>query len=128
MTIEQAIYSYLSGEAGITDIVGTRIYPIFLPQDTDYPALTYIRISGPEHHDIDVSYPRFQISCWAKSYAEAKGLADEVKAAFQRFKGVMGGAQGVEVIQGVFMNDLDLYDNETQVYHIPVDIKLIHRK
>ena len=127
MTIEEAIYSYLSGEAGITTIVGNRIYPMILPQDTDYPALTYFRVSGPEHHDKDVAFPRIQISCWAEKYEEARTLAGEVKAAFQRLKGPMGDP-GVAVIQGVFLNVLDLYDNETQVYHMPVDIKLIHRK
>jgi hypothetical protein len=128
MIIEEAIYTYLSGEAGITNLVDQRIYPMILPQDTDYPALTYMRISGLEHHDIEVAYPWFQISCWAKSYSEAKGLANEIKMAFQRFKGKMGGAQGVDVVQGVYLNDRDLYDNETQVYHIPVNIRIIYKE
>jgi hypothetical protein len=111
MTIEEAIYSYLSNETGITSLVGSRIYPVKLPQNTDYPAITYFRVSGPEHHEKDMAYPRFQFSCWAAEYGTAKGLAAEVKAAFQRFKGTMG-TPGVAVIQGVFLNDLDVYDND----------------
>lgn len=126
MTIEEAIYSYLSGESGITDLVGTRIYPLVLPQNTEYPAITYYRVSGPEHHDKDVAYPRIQLTAWAETYEEAKTVAAEVKAALQRFKGTMG-VPGVVVIQGVFQNDMDLYDNETGVYYVATDIKFIHR-
>lgn len=128
MTAEQALYAYLSNEAGITNIVGDRIYPGVRPQDSELPAISYLRISGPEHHNIDVAFPRFQISAWAATYNEAKTLGNEIKAAFQRFKGTMGGAQGVDVIQGVLLNDNDIYESDTRVYHNPVDIKLIHWK
>jgi len=38
--IEHAIYSILSNDSGVTAIT-TRIYPIMLPQNAVYPAISY---------------------------------------------------------------------------------------
>ena len=128
MTIEEALHEYLSGRTEITDLVGNRIYPIVLPQGPAYPALTYIKISGPVLHDVDIAYPRFQLSSWGEEYSDVKQLAAAVKEVLQRFKGVMGSAPGIKVSQVVFENELDLYDPETGVYHIPADYTIIYRE
>ena len=128
MTIEEALQAYLSSKTEITNIVSDRIYPILLPQDSTYPALTYFKISGSVQHDVDIAYPWFQISSWAETYAEVKALAVVVKEVMQRYKGVMGGGSGIKVPQIVFENELDLYDSETGIYHIPADYKIIYRE
>ena len=129
MNIEQCVSDYLEGSTGIGDLIANRIYPIKLPQNSTLPAMTYRVISGMEHHDIDVAYPRFQFDCWGESYSDARGLADEVKEAFQRMNGAIGGSSGKTMIQGVILNDIDMsYDMDTQLYGIFVDIRLIYRK
>ena len=129
MNIEQCVSDYLEGSTGIGDLIANRIYPIKLPQNSTLPAMTYRVISGMEHHDIDVAYPRFQFDCWGESYSDARSLADEVKEAFQRMKSVIGGTSGKAMIQGVILNDIDMsYDMDTQLYGIFVDIRLIYRK
>jgi hypothetical protein len=128
MTIEEALYTYLLGETDITDIVSTRIYPVVLPQGTELPALTYIQVSNPVHHDVDIAYPRMQLSSWAEDYADAKDLFYAVKETMQRYKGVMGGDSGVKVSQVVFLNSFDLYSQGTGIWHIPADYKIIYRE
>jgi len=129
VNIEQCVSDYLEGSTGIGDLIANRIYPIKLPQNSTLPAMTYRVISGMEHHDIDVAYPRFQFDCWGESYSDARSLADEVKEAFQRMKSVIGGTSGKAMIQGVILNDIDMsYDMDTQLYGIFVDIRLIYRK
>ena len=128
MTIEEALSAYLNSKTEITNIVGDRIYPIVLPQNPTYPALTYFKVSGPAWHDVDIAYPRFQLSSWGEDYADVKVLAGAVKEVMQRFKGIMGGAQGVKVSQVVYENELDLFDPETGTYHIPADYKIIYRE
>jgi len=98
------------------------------PRGVSYPALTYIKISGPTLHDADIAYPRFQLSCWSEEYSEVKQLAAAVKEVLQRFKGIMGSTPGIKVSQVVFENELDLYDPETGVYHIPADYTIIYRE
>jgi hypothetical protein len=128
MTIEEAVYTYLLGITAITDIVSTRIYPAVLPQGVDLPALTYMQISNPVHHDVDIAYPRMQISSWAENYADVKSLFYAVKEAMQRYKGVMGGASGVKVSQVVFLDSFDAYNQATGIWHIPSDYKIIYRE
>ena len=129
MNIEQCISDYLEGSTGIEDLIADRIYPIKLPQNPTLPAMTYRVISGMEHHDIDVAYPRFQFNCWGDTYSEAKTLAYATKQAFQRMKSVIGGTSGKAMIQGVVLNEIDMsYDMDTQLYGIFVDVRLIYRK
>jgi hypothetical protein len=128
MTIEEALHEYLSGKTEITDLVGERIYPIVLPQGVLYPALTYIKISGPVLHDVDIAYPRLQLGSWGDKYSDVKQLAAAVKEVLQRFKGIMGSSPGIRVSQVVFVNELDFYDPETGTYHIPADYTIIYRE
>ena len=128
MTIEEALKIYLFSQTLITDIVGSRIYPMILPQDTEYPALTYFQVSNPVQHEVDIAYPRFQISNWAETYAEVKALLNAGKEVLQRYKGMMGGGSGIKVTQIIFLNSFDIYDPETGIYHIPADYKIIYRE
>ena len=128
MTIEEALSAYLNSKTELIDIVGDRIYPIVLPQNPTYPALTYFKVSGLALHDADIAYPRFQLSSWGEDYADVKTLAAAVKEVMQRFKGIMGGTGGVKVSQVVYENELDLYDSVTGIYHIPADYKIIYRE
>lgn len=130
MFIEEAIYSYLSGHAGLTALVSNRIYPLVMPQNTILPAVTFSKVSGPRVHamqkDTGMAYPRFQVSCWGSTYKQAKEVAAQVRAALQDYKGTMGGAGGV-VVGGVFIQDEnDLYEPGTQVYHVALDFIIWH--
>ena len=129
MNIEECVSHYLEASTGIHDLIADRIYPVKLPQNPTLPAMTYRIISGMEHHDYDVAYPRFQFNCWGESYSDAKSLSVATKQAFQRLSSPIGGTSGKAVIQGVLLNDIDMgYEEDTQLYGIFVDIRLIYRK
>ena len=129
MNIEQCISHYLEASTGIHDLIADRIYPVKMPQNPTLPALTYRVISGMEHHNIDVAYPRFQFNCWGESYSDAKALSVEVKEAFQRLKSPIGSTSGKHIVQGVVLGEIDMtYDMDTALYGIFVDVRLIYRK
>jgi hypothetical protein len=130
VVIEEALFSYLSGHAGLTALVANRIYPLVMPQGTTLPAVTFSKVSGPRVHamqqDAGLAYPRFQVSCWGATYKQAKEVAGQVRAALQDFKGTMGGPGGV-VVSGVFIQDEnDLYEPNTQIYHVALDFVIWH--
>lgn len=127
LTIEECISVVLAADSGLDAIIDGRYYPMLLQQDQTYPALTYIDISDVEHHDIPFAMPRFQFSCWAKTYIEAKTLAAQIKSIFQRRQEPMGGTSGLRIVQGVYEGAVDLYDPGTETYHVAVDIKLIYK-
>jgi hypothetical protein len=60
---------------------------------------------------------RFQCSCWAATYAGVIALATVVKTAMDTFP-------DVAFVQG----HSEMYEPETQVYHIPIDVMIWHQE
>jgi hypothetical protein len=127
MPIEAALVAYIKTVAEITSLIGTggacRIYPLKLPQNPDYPAVTYQVISSPRHHDIEVAYPRIQYTSFARTYGQTKELADLIRLHLQRLKGVLSGAS---IKQIEYINSVEFYQDDTQIYYIPQDFKIIY--
>ncbi len=125
MLIEVALANQLLANTGVAALVSTRVYPVRLPQGGTYPAITYSKVSGSRIRTMgsheDSANPRVQVSCWGKTYADAKGLANAVRIALDRFSGTLGGMGGVDVSAILLENELDLDDPETKLYHVPLD-------
>jgi len=127
--IEQTLATYLKAYAGLAALIGTRIYPLVLPQNPDggpptLPACTFQRISGARAHNQNgrtlLARPRIQIDCWAATYSAAKGVAAQVRAA-------LDGHQGAGDAWGSYVDaDLDDYDADTGRYRVVVDVVIIH--
>jgi hypothetical protein len=132
VNLQQSVFAYLSSHADVTAVVGGRIYPLVLPQKPTYPAITYFKVSeqrirGLALDEPDQSRARVQFSCWGRTYDEAKAAADAVTAALKDYAGTLGGAGGVEVLDSEIEGDADLYDAEAGVYHVPVDVMILHK-
>lgn len=85
MSIDSDVYALLSGNAGLTALVGTRIFPQVIAQGESMPALVYAirtdsvtQLYGP----VGLDRSRIVVQAWAASIAEAKTIADAVAAAF----------------------------------------------
>jgi len=108
MTLRVALYNYLSGESDLTDLVSTRIYSQVLPQDVEYPAVTFqVTTPGTVNHLMNSDSglyldPCIQVSSWASDPSDGDAVAAQVKAALQDFTGTMGGDGGITV-QRVFL-------------------------
>lgn len=131
MNLEESLYAYLKTHAGLNALVGTRIYPLILPQPPTLPAVTYFKISRVNQRTMGnptdvLKRVRVQFSCWATTYAGAKAIAEQVMAALQDFRGEMGGTGGVQVLDGDVINEQDLYETDTGIYHVPVDVLILH--
>ena len=111
MSIESDLYATLSGAAGVTALVSTRIYPNLVPEATANPCIDYALIAGTRLHTLigqnDMERKLIQISCHGDTYASAKAVADAVVAALQ----------GNGYQQSMF----DFYDSETQTHTVAVD-------
>lgn len=99
-----------------------RIYPVLLPQDPTYPALTYQLISDPRGHTHDgpdgLVDARYQITTWSRVYADVKDTTNAVRLALDGFKGVWG-----PFFVGLIFHDggVDLYDPDVEVHHNATD-------
>lgn len=121
MAFEEGLFTYLSTYAGLAALVGTRIYPMLLPQQPTLPAVTYQRISTPRLHEFEASFlphPRFQFDCWAGDFLAAKNVAEQVRLALDLYTGAMG-AETVEV--SIVEDERDTYEPDVDIWHSMVE-------
>jgi len=131
VSVEQQMVAVARLHAGLAALVAARIYPLVLPQSPTLPAVVYQRISGPRVHAIGsgsfLASPRIQWSCWATTYAGAKVVADELRAALD---GVLGSMNDYDDPDAQWMaqevNDLDDYDPITGHFRVIVDFVATH--
>ena len=125
MELEKAIVLHLQQNLALKKMVDKKIYAGGVaPEGTKAPYLVFSALYISRHHDLDVAYPVYQFSCFSPSYAEAKQLGRLVRQAFWRYKGDL---QGVQIIQGVLENEFEIYEEDTKLYHVAVEIKLLHQ-
>ena len=102
-TTEAALVSLLiqGSPNPVSALVGTRVYPLRLPQTTTAPVLPAIRYqridtvrspyremaTGRSSH----VRPRFQIDCFAATPAGAQAVADAVRSVLDGFRGTSAG-------------------------------------
>ena len=126
--VGKAIYARLQAVAGVTALVGTRVYPLRLPQGPTYPAIRYQKIDAPRTHlmtwDPGEVHARVQVDSYAKTYDGAQALAAQVRGALSRW----GGAAGGVTVEHVFLDDerdIDepepLHDGESGIYRVMQD-------
>ena len=101
LTIEEGIYYLLKNTVAVAAIVGTRIYPLNLPQDPTLPALTYQLITPMSiiAHDgkSGTAQCRYQITGFASDPDAVRDLIEEVRICMDGYKGTIGGADTIVV-------------------------------
>lgn len=111
--LESKIFSHLSTSTAIG--VSARIYPVRLPQEPTYPAITYQRISGGQENSFGgyatLENPRMQIDVWADTYLAAKNAAEAVHTAMN----------GATAYRATLISDSDLYESDIEIYRVSMD-------
>lgn len=103
-TIEGALYYRLSNTSGVTDLVGTRIYPNEAPQNDPLPRVIYTVESQDRGHAMSgadgIPSCLFWIDCEG-SYGQTVSVSEAVRAAMDGFKGAVSGFN----VRGAFLED-----------------------
>lgn len=125
--LEEGLYTRLSGVAGLTALVSTRIFPQVMPEGTALPALVYARVSGVRVQNLanssGVAHPRMQIDVIASSYSSAKAVAEQVRLALQDNSGTWG---STVVQHAIFLGDTDFFDDADGVHRVSLDFEIWH--
>ena len=79
------LYASLHADAGLTALVGARLYPNDAPPDPVVPFVIYYEFATPREqlmsNAVGVSKPRIQYSTYADTYADALAVTDALRAA-----------------------------------------------
>jgi hypothetical protein len=90
MSASTIIYSLLSTNTGVTNLVGTKIYPIEAPQTTAFPYIVFQAISNmPTNTKSGVSTmdkTRIQVTAVAKKQSDIDAIGSAVRSALDFIK------------------------------------------
>jgi hypothetical protein len=107
--IEQALFTHITTDSTITDLMGTRLFPNKIPQGQPLPAAEYQQDGGKREHTMagadGLVDSEYFITCYAESYSKAKELAMAIRQRMDGFSGTVGGV----VIDVIFLtNEVDV--------------------
>ncbi len=117
MNTEAAIYSLLSSNTAITNIVGNKIYPDTIPQGTTNPCITFSEISViPNNTKTSTSkldLCTVTINNYHNSQMLAKQLGQITRSILDGYKGTVANCN----IQSITFNtSTSYYDYEAECY------------
>ena len=94
MSLESEMREILVGDAGVSAVVGTRIYPFQREEDSALPAIVYrSTMENPQQSlrsEVDLSETIVEYECIAATIAAAKSLAELVRQALAGTSGAIG--------------------------------------
>ena len=121
--------TYLLADSAVAAKIGVRMFPISLPQNVRYPAITYSQVSSVRERDLcgpaGFAHPRISINSWAETYLEARALADAVDDALYNFRGKFT-PTGVRVGSVRLENEMDQEEPDVEVYRVLQDYIVSH--
>lgn len=122
--IEVALFDHLSGDAGVAALVGTRVFPLVIPQRSSqtvlrHPCLVYARLDVRRQQKFcetdGLVRSNFQLDCYATTYAESGNVAAATRSALIDFRGMMGAVR----VRAVFLDSQsDFVEPDPGLYRV----------
>ena len=109
----------LREDAGLSALVGNKVFALVIPQGTKLPCITFQRIGGMPANTLSghsgLEEIDLQIDVWARDYDEAKAIAKAARAAMPP-SGPRFSAHLIE--------DQDLYEDGTNYFRVNMEFKV----
>lgn len=122
------LFSALTADAGIAALIGTRVYPVMLPENPTLPALIYKFVGGRSTPTLTTSgmqRSRLEIDCYGATYDDASALRSAVIAALNGLQGQL--ADGTYLQNADLLNPgLDFFEDEPRQYRCMVEFYLFY--
>jgi len=115
--IADSLYSFITAQSAITTIT-TRIYPVILPQEPTFPAITY----REDSHSLDESFDGqtgltqsfYLFDAWAATYSGVTSLGDVIRSSLKNHSGNMGSISVMKVT--LETGPVTVYEDEVEAY------------
>lgn len=126
MLLEEALYSYLTGNPAVTARIGTRLYPMRVAEGSDLPAVAYSRVGATRTYTFDRflegsawAETRIQFACYADTALEALETAH---ALLMQLSGYEGDMAGMYIGSARAALEVDTYEERPRKYRRLLDI------
>lgn len=108
MDLGKIFFSALSGDGGVTEIAGQRIYPGVIPQEIDRPCISYDIGSLPGIDGTAPIYsPTVTVSCFAREKTDAHALSSVVDGVLEGLTGQVAGVQLKSTFKSSYQEGFD---------------------
>jgi len=117
VSAEAEIYAALSGNAPLVALVGARIYPDAMPEETEYPAIVYSRgatepIRTIHGSAVVAAFVDVSVSCWGNTRTQADLVAT-------------GAIAAIEAAGETWTGRASGYDTETDLYATTIEVTVL---
>lgn len=127
MAVEAAFRTFVLSDSAVATLVDNRMFPVPMPEQVALPAISFFLVSGQRPKVLSGSsgkaISRVQVDCWAETYAGAKDLAAAVES---KIDGAQGAWSGVNVGECEVVNVQDIYEDESNLHRVTLDVMIIH--
>ena len=125
MAIEEAIYTLVTGNASVKALIGLRLLPGVIPQDTRLPAAAYQVISTGRNYNHDgqssISTPVIGFTFDSRSIDEARSVAEAVRQVLSGYHGEVGSVK----IGSIFLiNQFEGYNPASEIHNVRQDYQV----
>lgn len=118
MTFQADLYAHIVADAGVSPLIGTRLYPSSAPQDVTTPFVIYYEFATPRDqtfNGIAVHRPRIQWSIYADHYDDCLDISGALQTALLAFESPV-----------IFEDERAYHDVTTGLYRRDLDTRLPH--
>jgi len=126
---DDVLVEYLVSREGLRELVGTRIYPDFFPQDNPLPAIAYtLEEEKPDQTQSGssrITKAVYLINAWAKTRREVDIVARHVLSALDSYSGAL---RDIPVMGSFYEGMNRERDPETGDYCASMRFTIIYRR
>ena len=92
--METDVLSFLLSQDSLSHLTGRRIYPLHLPKNPSYPAITFQQVSADHGHHLRGALghvsARFQFDIWADDIVQLEQTTEGLRQTLDGYIGPMG--------------------------------------
>ena len=121
-TLLSSIFAVLNGDAGLTAIVGDRIYPVKADQTASFPYVVFLKVSGTigihmkgASNDREA---RIQFDIYSKNYTNVEDIRKRLVALIHGQTGTFG---STELWVGQLLSDEDSFTHQADTFSPSLD-------
>lgn len=128
--VSDGLYGRLAAATALTTLIGSRIFPAFVPQGTATPYVVFLRTDEIEDEAMtansDVLQTEFDVLSIGATYAEAEGVHEAVRNACRRFQGTVGGVEIADML--LRGGDGPIYNDDPPLYEATQRVAVRYRR
>ena len=126
--LEEGIYSLLANDAGITALVGNRIFAVQADEAANAPLIVFFGVSTVPVTGISgqnkLTKKRMQFDCYGQVYGDAKAVEKAINHALINFQGTLADTDRTYVNGIQALLSQDLFDSDANLYRVSLDFEV----